>query len=586
MSGNANLERLNDEYAGPLFALLLNFTCEGGNPHHLVADILVRQAREPGLPVFLFMLGFTVVLATLLLCLWKNRRNLRRVLYLLGCAAAVGVLFIAAEDWRGSHAWKQFQRQAEARGANFDFASFVSPPVPDDENFALAPVVASSYSEMLDQTGHEIWPRNTNVVNRLEMPYYDYQTSLHIELKDWNLGERTDLIALQQYYRTLAATTNLFPVSWQPQSPAADVVLALSRYDAPLEELRRGAQLPQSRFPLEYKKENPFEILLPHLAALKVCTGMLCLRTSAELQAGQAGLALADLRLVRRLIDSVQAEPFLTTHLARIGMTQVMLQPVWEGLADHRWSDAQITELGACVAGLDFMADYEHSMRAEQAAMAEGMNYYRRHPGQYLQIGDWSAYSSIGPAADLPMALLAECHLIPGGWFYQNQLFFDRILEDSYVPAWDAEARTYSPSLAKRGDAAMKHEREHLSPYNIVGCILFLDLEQLEVAPRFAHGQSSLDLARVAMALESYRLAQGKYPESLSALSPQFIAEVPHDLIGGQPLHYRLTPDGQFVLYSVGWNETDDGGVAVLNQIGPPFQDLSQGDWVWRYPAN
>jgi hypothetical protein len=48
-------------------------------------------------------------------------------------------------------------------------------------------------------------------------------------------------------------------------------------------------------------------------------------------------------------------------------------------------------------------------------------------------------------------------------------------------------------------------------------------------------------------------------------------------------LHYRRTADGQFALYSVGWNETDDGGVVGLNKDGGV--DINQGDWVWRYPA-
>ena len=41
------------------------------------------------------------------------------------------------------------------------------------------------------------------------------------------------------------------------------------------------------------------------------------------------------------------------------------------------------------------------------------------------------------------------------------------------------------------------------------------------------------------------------------------IEKLPHDIINGQPLHYRRTDDGQFVLYSVGWDEKDDGGVPV-----------------------
>jgi hypothetical protein len=65
---------------------------------------------------------------------------------------------------------------------------------------------------------------------------------------------------------------------------------------------------------------------------------------------------------------------------------------------------------------------------------------------------------------------------------------------------------------------------------------------------------------------------------------PQFIAAVPHDVIGGKPLKYRREPDGRFILYSVGWNETDDGGVRVFGNGTTPALDLSQGDWVWQYP--
>ena len=63
---------------------------------------------------------------------------------------------------------------------------------------------------------------------------------------------------------------------------------------------------------------------------------------------------------------------------------------------------------------------------------------------------------------------------------------------------------------------------------------------------------------------------------------------VPHDIINGQPLNYRRTSDGQFALYSVGWNETDDGGVVVYHknkQGKDEGVDQREGDWVWKYPA-
>ena len=45
---------------------------------------------------------------------------------------------------------------------------------------------------------------------------------------------------------------------------------------------------------------------------------------------------------------------------------------------------------------------------------------------------------------------------------------------------------------------------------------------------------------------------------------------------------YRTTDN--FILYSVGWNETDDGGVVVFKQRSSSDVDISQGDWVWQYP--
>jgi hypothetical protein len=116
------------------------------------------------------------------------------------------------------------------------------------------------------------------------------------------------------------------------------------------------------------------------------------------------------------------------------------------------------------------------------------------------------------------------------------------------------------------------------TPYNRFAWMLFPAIQKsLE---RCAAGQASVDLATVACALERYRLAHGEYPETLEALVPQFASKIPPDVIAGTPLKYHRTGNGQFVLYSVGWNGTDDGGAVVLKKSGSV--DLEQGDWVWR----
>jgi len=96
--------------------------------------------------------------------------------------------------------------------------------------------------------------------------------------------------------------------------------------------------------------------------------------------------------------------------------------------------------------------------------------------------------------------------------------------------------------------------------------------------------QTGAECAALACALERYRLAHGQFPESLGALVPDFIGHLPHDVINGQPLNYRRSPDGQYGLYSVGWDEADGGGVIGLKQDGK-HMDPTTGDWVWRLPA-
>ena len=127
-------------------------------------------------------------------------------------------------------------------------------------------------------------------------------------------------------------------------------------------------------------------------------------------------------------------------------------------------------------------------------------------------------------------------------------------------------------------DDSIRNKR--LTPYNVL-CRM-LAPEFITVAKKAAQSQTALDQAAVACALERYRFAKGELPERLEALVPAFIAKVPHDVIDGQPLRYRRSAPDQFVLYSIGWNATDDGGQLVMAEGSqPPRPDLDKGDWVW-----
>lgn len=83
---------------------------------------------------------------------------------------------------------------------------------------------------------------------------------------------------------------------------------------------------------------------------------------------------------------------------------------------------------------------------------------------------------------------------------------------------------------------------------------------------------------RIAIALERFRLARGEFPASLEQLFPEFLPEPLLDPWSGAPMKYRRTPSGRFLLYSVGKDAADDGGV-----INPKPSEREQRDAVWLY---
>jgi hypothetical protein len=544
-----------------------------------------RRSFEDLVQPWLFLLGVSVAASTGLLVLWVVGRwvcrwqILKRVLAVGGCLIALVALFYAEEDWRGWHAWNQFKHKWEAKGERLNLASVVPPLVPEEQNFALTPIVFTSYGHILTREGKLIpaEKRDGHFVVRMRMPITLDSPGPTNCAGDRVKGTFTRLDGWQGYYRDVAARSNAFPVPAQPRTPAADVLLALSKYDGVIEELRAACRLPYSRYPINYDSESPFMIHLPHLAALKSCAQVLQLRSVAELQIGLADKALDDVRLALQLADKVRDEPLLISHLVRIAMVQLMLQPIWEGLAGHKWSDAQLAALEADLGKLDFPGAWRSSLRGELVAQADEAEYLRHNPEKMEELQGLPNLFGGKSEVRLPSGLVA--HLIPAGWFYQNQYRCARMLEDYCAPLADAKRGTFSPDLAKRGEAALAAESSGL--FNVYQRLVLPSLAK--AAARFAYAQASVDLARTAMALERYRLARGAFPESLDALTPQFIAQVPHDVIGGEALKYSREPNGSFVLCSIGWNEKDDGDEAAFNPDGS--LDFQNGDWVWRSQA-
>jgi hypothetical protein len=90
--------------------------------------------------------------------------------------------------------------------------------------------------------------------------------------------------------------------------------------------------------------------------------------------------------------------------------------------------------------------------------------------------------------------------------------------------------------------------------------------------------QALLRCTLAALAVESYRLAHGKWPESLASMGPELLRETPIDPFDGRPLRFRRLENG-LVIYSVGPDGQDDGG--ILNRLNFMAKGTDLGFQLW-----
>jgi hypothetical protein len=517
-----------------------------------------------------------------------SRRMLRRYLFCVVFLATLIAFFYAEEDLRGKYAWTHYMNQSKAKGIQLDWHAYVPPPVPDDQNFAMTPPFAKMFSyewvsNRVDWQDTNIWSRMEWASLWLRPPALKLKNGLQIrppepKLGDWVRGQPLNLKSWQAYFRTGSSPqTNDWPVSAQPGEPAADVLLALSKLDPDLEPIRKASARPQSRFPIHYD-ELP-EALLVHLAFLANVSRLLQLHAVAELELGHNHQAFADVNLAFYLADAIKSDAFMISQIVRNSMMEGALEPVWEGLRSHRWSEEQLKDFQRRFSRIDLLFQYDQSAKAQVAFTCGWIESLA---------GDVSTYSMPEPG-EPPYGALEEAmdaELLPRGWLYQNELTAARFYEESFVSDVAPQIQQVYPGLSQTNAEAF--DRILYSPYSFA----FKHLDRFVSPQGFAHIQTGVNLAFVACALERHRMARGHFPDSLNALAPDFVEKLPHDIISGEPLKYRLSSDGSFILYSVGWNEKDDGGAypGAETPSNKGFLSLSKyhpetGDLVWKYSS-
>jgi hypothetical protein len=363
-------------------------------------------------------------------------------------------------------------------------------------------------------------------------------------------------------------------------------------------ELRKVLTAPVIEFNLDYSQG--MEILLPHLARLKSVEQLATITTMQALHTNDFAEAQSDLLSAVKLVSLYKNEPIMISGLVRIVMAQIAFSATWAALQSEAWTDPQLAELANEWQRMDLFSTAPASLDMERAVEIEELAKMREDRKLYKSVIDTSLLINgpVNPSAPSPTAGVVDqiketfagipARLRFWRWrshvSYQEERQLLRTYEaalesthgiidsGAFVPAW----QEFSQQVSNINQSFPDRTNNVLFGNDTGG-----NFSLENYLRKLAISETGRRICVTAIALKRYHLHYGVYPTTLNNLVPEFLSAVPIDFMDGKPLRYKLRPDGDFLLYSVGEDGIDDGGDPLPLPLSLSKRWVEGRDIVW-----
>jgi len=395
-----------------------------------------------------------------------------------------------------------------------------------------------------------------------------------------------DLGTFREIELARAAGSNTAFVLWRAEKLATDAAedywpalkASLGQRREVLDNACAAASAGRFRFEPNAQRTG---VAVPYLMNLRSVAIALSLRAVLELHQDNLPGAWTNLNALTRLATAWDTEPIELAYFSKFSCVIIAQRTLWEALQKHAWTDEQLAALQKEWASASLLAGLP-----ESAAMARANGIaYCASQRQQPPPPPLPFMQSVSDFANSPTRGWAE---MTSSWRESRYRHVGTFEDETALMLYYSELETdlqkalnYQSwadilgSIPIATNSAPGQERVRytvlagLGPpggYSRAGQTIFI---------RAAEAETRRRLIVSALAIERYRLKEGILPDSLQQLVPTFAADVPTDFMDSKPLRYRRSNGDGFVLYSVGLDCVDDGGVRQIpelqRRLGPGF---------------
>ncbi len=473
-------------------------------------------------------------------------------LLLLGVCWLLSVLYLreAKKDW------ETCQVELAAMGESLDIED-LRPRVSDPgKNIAAAPIFAGVLAERkanpdLNLKTHPVFgPIREDAVPGYVVRYEQK------DAKGFASAKTQTVILLSR-----APLNESFPDHTELEAARAILAHGASHRDT-LEAIAEAARRPESNFGIRY--DESFKASYPHLNPMMDVSKFLRSHARAALIAGDPATAAGDVITILRLAAHISSEPPLLCNLVGTSAHAMALPVIREGLAHSAWREEDKEAIAHELSKARHLPDLAQALRMERAMFATWLQEAHKGINRDEDLTEWQGEG----------ILFGAFPLLRQAWLYDNASAYTRLIQNqlSLIPVdrktpVDLEAgEQLRERLEDMSEPPFRLPRHSLATTAIPA---FFGIQS-----RLFRSHTHNDLARLALALDTVRQHTGRYPETLDACLPHLVGEFPLDLHTGKSFHYLPLPNDDYLLYGVGENGVDDGGLIKYH--------ATLGDWVWR----
>lgn len=345
-----------------------------------------------------------------------------------------------------------------------------------------------------------------------------------------------------------------------------------------LEALRDAFALPECRGGVDWRRG--FWVRFTGLTECKKAAQGFGAAALVSARNGDPGAALSWMRDLQAVERSLEREPLLISQLVRTACASLALPVAWDLSQRPDWSDAELLALQRALPSTNFVRGFVASLWGEAALWKVGVHDPRVMDLLALGIG-------VGdPEITLPSGLDEVPEFTQNLFARTRSAVLAKVWHPVWRFAWLDQAVAYhlraTDEMARAWQAAGDAHRlqrhasgtafgwEHPGPYDTLRFWLTpLALESLKSGlARALQLETQRALIETGIAIRRFTRSQGRAPQVLDELVPEWLGALPLDGMDGQPLRYRREPDGTWRLWSVGEDFTDDGGDSTPRNPG------------------